>query len=127
MKTIIKNISTYTLIDYIEYDRDKEEKDESSKVACAFGMVFNTNIKQLTEDIRINGIKNPLTLNILGNKALLTEGNHRMPCAVDLLIESVATKIEYVEEIEDETYKAYIMEKMSKAIEIKKDLSLQII
>ncbi len=122
MKTKIANIPTYILIDYIEYERSKEEKNEVSKISLAFGALFNTDIKNLTEDVKVNGFKNHFILSILNDKALLTDGNHRIVSAVDLLIENVDTKLEYVDELEDLTYKAYVLEKMHKAVNIKNDL-----
>ena len=118
-----KLIPTYLLIDYLEFDREHESRDESSKISYLFGASFSTNLTSLTEDIRLNGFKKPFILSILGIKALLTDGNHRLSCAVNLLIDEVSVEIEDVNGLTDFTYKEYILSKMEvSSVKIKDDL-----
>jgi hypothetical protein len=69
---------------YREFDRCGEDNIWGSKY-----------IDELSEDIEKNGIKNPITLQIDGNKGLIVEGNHRLCIAIKLGIETIPVKILY--------------------------------
>lgn len=48
---------------------------------------------QLERDIRVNGIKDPITLRTNGHQGLVTDGNHRIQIAQRLGIEQLAIQI----------------------------------
>ena len=52
-------------------------------------------IEQLTKDIKENGIKIPITLQIDGNKGLIVEGNHRLCISMKLGMKTIPVKVVY--------------------------------
>jgi len=52
-------------------------------------------IEELTNDIKENGIKSPITLQIDAGKGLIVEGNHRLCIAIRLGIETIPVKVLY--------------------------------
>ena len=52
-------------------------------------------IEQLTKDIKENGIKIPITLQIYGDKGLISEGNHRLCIAIKLDMKTIPVKVVY--------------------------------
>ena len=52
-------------------------------------------IEKLTADIKENGIKIPITLQIDGGKGLITEGNHRLCIAIKLGFKTIPVRVNY--------------------------------
>lgn len=71
------------LWEYREFDRCDEEDNIKG----------NDYINRLTDDIKANGIKQPITLQIYGGLALIDEGNHRLCIAKKLGLKTVPVKI----------------------------------
>jgi hypothetical protein len=67
---------------YREFDRCGEDN--------LYGIDY---IEQLTNDIRENGIKNPITLQIDSGKGLVVEGNHRLCIAINLGMKTIPVKV----------------------------------
>lgn len=52
-------------------------------------------LESLTNDIKQNGIKNPIKLYIDGGKALIIEGNHRLYIAKKLGYDTIPVQVDY--------------------------------
>lgn len=93
MKTIVKNIPTEIIKRYADFDRSKEKRDNS--LLNMYGLMPIQNEKDLENDILKNGIKSPLRLFIVQDKAILGKGNHRLDIAYRHKIKSVPVSIEF--------------------------------
>lgn len=87
MKYISTEIDTYYIpVDFLwkyrEFDR------------CGSDNIYGDEyIDKLTDDIKNNGIKNPINLQIYSNKGLIVEGNHRLCIAKKLGIDKLYVKV----------------------------------
>lgn len=70
--------------EYREFDRCDDGQDN---------IKGNDYISRLADEIKTNGIKEPIILQIDGGKALVDEGNHRLCIARKLGLETVPVKI----------------------------------
>lgn len=66
---------------YIEFDREIEHK------------ISKNYLDELTEEIKVNGITYPITLEVYGNKGLIVEGNHRIAVAKRLGIKYIPVRV----------------------------------
>lgn len=66
---------------YIEFDREVEHK------------ISKKYLDELTEEIKVNGITYPITLEIYGGKGLIVEGNHRIAVAKRLGIKYIPVRV----------------------------------
>ena len=66
---------------YIEFDREIEHK------------ISKKYIDELTEEIKVNGITYPITLEVYGDKGLIVEGNHRIAVAKRLGIKHIPVRV----------------------------------
>lgn len=82
-------LETSILKKYREFDRKKEPTP-------SFFLIAPTNYDELLNDIKLNGIKEPLEIWVHENKALIVEGNHRLSIAIDLNISSLPVKVKFI-------------------------------
>lgn len=66
---------------YIEFDREVEHK------------ISKKYLDELTEEIKVNGITYPITLEIYDSKGLIVEGNHRIAVAKRLGIKYIPVRV----------------------------------
>lgn len=89
INNMIINLNISFLDKFKEFDREVEPWN-------GYFLIPGTDINELEKDIKLNGIKFPLELTILGlRKALLTEGNHRLAVAKRLNITRVPVKLKF--------------------------------
>jgi hypothetical protein len=79
----VQEISIDELSKYVEYDRETQPRDKNTP----------NKISELTEDIKKNGVKEPLQLNLYNGKAILVEGNHRIVAAKNAGLKTVPVEI----------------------------------
>src|SRR4029079_1277931 len=94
MITFITDMSVKELLAYREFDRVAEP---APKIAI-FQMY---NVDQVTEWVRSHGITKPLELSIFEDKALLTDGNHRVVAADRLNMDMVPVQGTYYDTIQE--------------------------
>jgi len=82
-------MKTKDLIKYREFDRKANPRPS------VLGLV-KSSYSELTEEIKINGITEPLELWVYRDRALLVEGNHRLAIAIDLGIEDLPVTIKHI-------------------------------
>ena len=80
----IYDIPLELIWEYREFDRCDDEQDN---------IKGNDYINRLTDDIKANGIKEPIILQIYSGLALVDEGNHRLCIARKLGLEKVPVKV----------------------------------
>ena len=87
IKTNVELVRTCVLAKYLEYDRRKTPLPDRSK----------RYIKDLGNDIKQNGLKNPVVLAIRKSteRAYICEGNHRMAALLDNNIDWVPLMVKY--------------------------------
>jgi hypothetical protein len=73
-KSILLKIPVSVLWEFREFNRDEVPAPRSS-------FIRNYSVDSITEYINIQGKVEPLELSVIGNKALLTDGNHRIVAA----------------------------------------------
>jgi len=82
------------LLEYREFDRE-------SKPAPRIPFVQSYTVEEVTEWVKTNGIAKPLELSIWDNKALLTDGNHRIVSADKLAYKTVPVKVTFYDTKEE--------------------------
>ena len=73
-KSVLIKIPVDVLWEFREFDRDEVPAPRSS-------FVRNYSIDTITEYVSLQGNVEPLELSVIGNRALLTDGNHRIVAA----------------------------------------------
>jgi hypothetical protein len=73
-KTVLIKIPVDVLWEFREFDRDDVPAPRTS-------FIRNYSIDSITEYVNIQGKVDPLELSVIGNRALLTDGNHRIVAA----------------------------------------------
>lgn len=109
---------------YREYDREADSKEN---FVTFLPCTVTRDLDKLTESIKQSGIKTPGTLTIYKNKALLTEGNHRLAAAIRLNMEYYPLDIEYYDDIEDDDHKNHINSRLDNFVEIDEELENEIL
>lgn len=100
MKTLNTQMLTSELLSYREFDRVE-------KPAPCIPFVQNYTVAEVAEWLKTAEVVEPLELSIFEDKALLTEGNHRIAAANILNIKSMMVKVRFFEskeELENEFY-----------------------
>ena len=73
-KSVLIKIPIAVLWEFREFNRDEVPAPRTS-------FIRNYSIDSITEYVNIQGKVDPLELSVLGNRALLTDGNHRIVAA----------------------------------------------
>lgn len=110
-------IPVQILIKYRECDR------EADYITYKGNEFLHTDLNKLSESIKTKGFTEPVKLTIQSNKALLTDGNHRLACSLRLGLNNIPVELEYIDQLEESSYKMYVEEKMDHSIIIDKELS----
>ena len=74
-------VPLYEIENYIEFDREIEHK------------ISKKYLDELTEEIKVNGITYPITLEVDGYKGIIVEGNHRIAVAKRLGIKYIPIRV----------------------------------
>ncbi len=90
MEITTATIKVSQLIDYREYDR---ALNPAPQIPFIKQYTFGEIVIWMSE----NGVVSPLELSIYGNKALLTDGNHRLAAAALLGIKEVPVTVKFYE------------------------------
>jgi len=85
MSNTVYYINTNIVAKYREFNR------ESNPFPIWLGLPLK-DVKSLENDIKINGIVNPLEIMVYKGKTLLVEGNHRLSIALKLKFKKVPIK-----------------------------------
>lgn len=93
MTTFKTLMNTSELMDYREFDRE-------AKPAPLIPFVQTYNVDEVTNYFTANEMSE-LEVSIIGNKALLTDGNHRIVAAMRLKMATVPVAVTYFESEEE--------------------------
>ena len=83
-------MSVKELLNYREFNREE-------KPAPKIPFIQTYSVDEVTEWVQSNGIVKPLELSVWNDKALLTDGNHRIVSADRLKFEKISVKVTYYE------------------------------
>lgn len=88
---ILTHIATEELLNYREYDR-------VAKPAPCIPFVQGYTVEQVKEWMSTQPTIEPLELCIYGDKALLTDGNHRIAAAHQLGIKTMLVEVRFIDD-----------------------------
>jgi hypothetical protein len=86
VKSILVSMPTAVLWEFREFKRDEVP-------APKFSFMQTYNVDEVTEFVESNGAMEPVELAIIGAKALLTDGNHRIVAAKRLGYKMIPVKV----------------------------------
>lgn len=96
-KSVLIKIPVAVLWEFREFNRDEVPAPRTS-------FIRNYSIDSITEYVNIQGKVEPLELSVLGNRALLTDGNHRIVAAKRLGYKVVPVNVVVFSGEGDETF-----------------------
>lgn len=98
-KTVLLKIPVAVLWEFREFDRDEVPAPHIS-------FIKNYSVDSITEYISAQGRLDPLELSLIGNRALLTDGNHRIVAAKRLGYKVVPVNVVVLDEASESFYHA---------------------